>query len=113
MKALENLDGSDFKRAQTLALKTYRLKDPEYGSSWKKSLRTWGWDFVAMRLQEDVARLVSLVQSRTLRAASVKDTLTDIQVYAIFGLMFLDSAEGHPRKDRPKKQHKHRQRKRT
>lgn len=81
----------EFVRAQMRARELYRLKDPQYGSVWKKSLVTWGPSFLGMRLQEDVSKLVSLLKSKPLDDEAVVDTLLDIQVYSVFGLIYFDS----------------------
>ncbi len=91
MTSVDDLGEEQFRRAQGLALDMYRRKDPQYGSAWKRSLETWGRDFIGMRLQEDVSKFVSLIKMGLADREVLLDVLVDIQVYAIFGVMYLDA----------------------
>jgi hypothetical protein len=96
MKSMEKLGKKEFLRAQKRALETYLRKDPLYGSAWKKSIATWGPEFLGMRIQEDVSKLVTLLKAKRQDRDALLDTLTDIQVYATFGVMYFEPRKSSP-----------------
>jgi hypothetical protein len=96
MKNVEKLGKKEFLKAQKRALETYLRKDPLYGSAWKKSIATWGADFLGMRIQEDVSKLVTLLKAKRHDHDALLNALTDIQVYATFGVMYFESRKSSP-----------------
>lgn len=84
-----------FKKYTDDLAETLLAKNKDYGNSFDKTLEKYGLIALAIRLDDKLSRLASLIKSGTqeVKDESLKDTLQDIAGYAILGMRYLDAHE--------------------
>jgi anti-sigma28 factor (negative regulator of flagellin synthesis) len=71
----------------------YLKKNHDYGNSFSKSLDDWGLQVSAIRLEDKMNRLKSLIKNGSFKVKdeTIRDTLIDMANYSIMTLMYLDN----------------------
>lgn len=75
--------------------KLYEAKNADYGDSFGKSYKEYGFTMSCIRLEDKLNRLKSLNFSRSIKVKdeSIEDTLMDLANYAIMTLIELEGEE--------------------
>ena len=70
----------------------YRKKNHDYGDSYHKSFKKWGWPMAAIRLEDKLNRFETLIEhDGEVGDESIRDTLMDLANYAILTVLELDA----------------------
>ena len=82
-----------FEKITKTMFETYLRKNKDYGNSFDKSLDKWGLSVAAIRLGDKLNRFESFVKNGSFAVddEGVRDTLSDMAIYAIMTVMYLDN----------------------
>lgn len=84
----------DFSKTLLFLKKTLIKKNRDYGSSFDKSVKKFGWVYVAIELDKKKNRLHSLLKNKEKpNYESIEDTLLDIAGYCVLSLIYLENKE--------------------
>lgn len=87
-----NSNVNHFRNITTTMTKTYMAKNQDYGGSFDKSLHEFGLIASAVRINDKVNRIKTLVNNNPkVKDESIKDSLLDLANYAIMTIMWLDN----------------------
>lgn len=74
----------------------YKIKNLNYGDSFSKSFNEYGLTMLCIRLEDKLNRLKSLIKQdkeANTDDESIRDTIIDISVYSVLGLLEIDKGD--------------------